>query len=337
MRFADYTTLHVGGEAANFISATNEAELITAIRQADQAGIEVLILGGGSNLLVSDEGFSGLVVHADVHQVTVEELADSFVVTAACGEPWDAFVVTCLSSGFNGLEALSGIPGTVGATPIQNVGAYGTEVSSLISSVRVWDRQLQEVRDLTADDCEFTYRGSIFKKDPNRFVILAVSFMLTRAAESQIAYAQLADALGLEVGDSAASSEIRDAVLHLRLSKAMVLVREDHDSWSAGSFFTNPIVDAAQADALPTDCPRYPSEQGVKISAAWLIEQSGITRGYGLNDRARISTKHTLALTNRGTATAEDILELARDVRSQVQTHFGIELHPEVRCIGCAI
>jgi UDP-N-acetylmuramate dehydrogenase len=161
--------------------------------------------------------------------------------------------------------------------------------------------------------------------------------MLTRAAESQIAYAQLADALGLEVGDSAASSEIRDAVLHLRLSKAMVLVREDHDSWSAGSFFTNPIVDAAQADALPTDCPRYPSEQGVKISAAWLIEQSGITRGYGLNDRARISTKHTLALTNRGTATAEDILELARDVRSQVQTHFGIELHPEVRCIGCAI
>ena len=337
MRFADYTTLHVGGEAANFISATSEAELITAIRQADQTDVPVLILGGGSNLLVSDEGFAGLVVHADVREVSVEEFEEHFVVTAACGEPWDAFVVTCLSSGFNGLEALSGIPGTVGATPIQNVGAYGVEVAHVIHSVRVWDRQLQEVRNLGADECGFTYRGSIFKQDPNRYVVLAVSFVLTRELETTIAYAQLADALGLEVGDTAASSEIREAVLHLRLSKAMVLVREDHDSWSAGSFFTNPIVDAVQADALPADCPRYPSEQGVKVSAAWLIEQSGIQRGYGLNDRARISTKHTLALTNRGSASASDILELARDVRQKVQTHFGIELHPEVRCIGCSL
>ena len=337
MRFADYTTLHVGGEAANFISATSEAEFITAIHQADQAGLDVLILGGGSNLLVCDDGFAGLVVHADVRQVAVEEFEEHFVVTAACGEPWDAFVVTCLSSGFNGLEALSGIPGTVGATPIQNVGAYGVEVAQVIQTVRVWDRQLHKVRDLAADECDFTYRSSVFKKNPNRFVVLAVSFVLTRAAESQIAYPQLADALGLEVGDSSASSEIRDAVLHLRLSKAMVLVREDHDSWSAGSFFTNPILDEAQAAALPAQCPRYPSEQGVKVSAAWLIEQSGISRGYGLNDRARISNKHTLALTNRGTATASDILELARDVRLKVQTHFGIELHPEVRCIGFSL
>jgi len=337
MRFADYTTLHVGGEAANFITAASEAELITAIRQADSADLQVLILGGGSNLLVSDEGFAGLVVHADVRQVVVEEFDDQIVVTAACGEPWDAFVVTCLSSGFNGLEALSGIPGTVGATPIQNVGAYGVEVAHLIRSVRVWDRQLQELRDLTRSECSFTYRGSIFKVDPDRFVVLAVSFTLTRSLTSPIAYAQLAAALGLEVGDRAAPSEIREAVLHLRLSKAMVLVREDHDSWSAGSFFTNPIVDAAQADALPADCPRYPSEQGVKISAAWLIEQSGIQRGYGLNDRARISTKHTLALTNRGTASTADIVELARDVRQKVQTHFGIELLPEVRCVGCSL
>lgn len=337
MRFADYTTLHVGGEAANFISATNEAELITAVRQADQAGLQVLILGGGSNLLVSDDGFNGLVIHVDIHQVAVEELEDRVVVTAACGEPWDAFVAACIASGFNGLEALSGIPGTVGATPIQNVGAYGVEVAHLIASVRVWDRQLLEVRDFLASECDFTYRGSAFKNDPNRFVVLAVSFMLTRSQESPISYAQLAAALGLEVGDCAAPSEIREAVLHLRLNKAMVLVREDHDSWSAGSFFTNPIVDEAQADALPAHCPRYPSEHGVKISAAWLIEQSGIGRGYGLNDRARISTKHTLALTNRGAATAADILELARDVRQKVQTHFGIELHPEVRCIGCSL
>jgi len=337
MRFADYTTLHVGGEAANFISATNEAELVTAVRQADSADLQVLILGGGSNLLVSDEGFSGLVIHVDVRQVVVEEFDDHIVVTAACGEPWDAFVAACTASGFHGLEALSGIPGTVGATPIQNVGAYGVEVSNLISSVRVWDRQVHELRELAPDACEFTYRGSIFKLEPDRFVVLAVSFALTRALTSPIAYAQLAEALGLEVGNSAAPTEIREAVLHLRLSKAMVLVRDDHDSWSAGSFFTNPVVDEAQADALPADCPRYPSEHGVKISAAWLIEQSGIQRGYGLNDRARISTRHTLALTNRGTASAADILELARDVRTQVQTHFGIELHPEVRCIGCSI
>jgi UDP-N-acetylmuramate dehydrogenase len=337
VRLADLTTLHVGGPAANFISATTEAELIAAIQQADAQEVPVLILGGGSNLLISDEGFDGLVVHTDVRGVHVQEIGDLVFVTAACGEPWDQFVATCLSSGMNGLEALSGIPGTVGATPIQNVGAYGTEVANLIATVRVWDRQLNEVRDLSPQECAFTYRGSIFKVDPSRFVVLTVTYVLGRTGMSRIAYAQLADALGLEVGDAALPSEIREAVLELRFRKGMVLIREDHDTWSAGSFFMNPIVSQSIADSLPLDCPRYHDAHGVKLSAAWLIEQSGIEKGFAQNERASISTKHTLALTNRGNATAEDILELAREVRRQVHTHFGIELRPEVRCVGCVI
>lgn len=334
MRLADYTTLHVGGEAVNFISAASEPELISAVGQADAQEVPVLLIGGGSNLLIADEGFAGLVVHTDVRGVQVQEIGDLVFVTAACGEPWDQFVATCLSSGINGLEALSGIPGTVGATPIQNVGAYGTEVSNLIATVRVWDRQLNEVRDLSPQECAFTYRSSIFKVEPERFVVLAVTFALGRTGMSRIAYTQLADVLGLEVGETALPSEIREAVLELRFSKGMVLIREDHDTWSAGSFFTNPIVEQSVADALPQECPRYRDSGGVKLSAAWLIENAGIGRGFALSDRASISTKHTLALTNRGGATAQDIVELAREVRRKVQTHFGIELHPEVRCVG---
>ena len=334
MRLADYTTLHVGGDAVNFISAASEPELIAAVAQADAQKVPVLLIGGGSNLLISDEGFAGLVVHTDVHGVQVQEIGDLVFVTAACGEPWDQFVATCLSSGIHGLEALSGIPGTVGATPIQNVGAYGTEVSHLIATVRVWDRQLNEVRDLSPQECLFTYRSSIFKVEPERFVVLAVTFALGRTGMSRIAYSQLADALGLEVGETALPSEIREAVLELRFSKGMVLIREDHDTWSAGSFFTNPIVSQSVADLLPQNCPRYPDDDGVKLSAAWLIENSGIKKGFALSERASISNKHTLALTNRGNASAQDIVELAREVQRKVQTHFGIELHPEVRCVG---
>jgi UDP-N-acetylmuramate dehydrogenase len=337
VRLADFTTLHIGGLAANFMSASTEAELISAIQQADAQEVPVLILGEGSNLLIADEGFDGLVVHTDVRGVQVQEIGDLVFVTAACGEPWDQFVARCLSSGMNGLEALSGIPGTVGATPIQNVGAYGTEVASLIATVRVWDRRLNEVRDLSPQECGFTYRSSVFKQDPEHFVVLAVTFALGRTGMSRISYAQLADALGLDVGDTALPTEIREAVLELRFNKGMVLVQDDLDTWSAGSFFTNPIVTQEVADGLPLECPRYPDAAGVKISAAWLIEHAGMSRGYSLNDRASISTKHTLALTNRGTASAQDIIELARDVRHQVQTHFGIELHPEVRCVGCVI
>ncbi len=337
MRLADHTTLRVGGRASSFVVASHEAGLIEAVQQADTAGTPVLLLGGGSNLLVSDEGFAGVVVHTKVRGIHHQDIGDLVFVTAACGEPWDGLVSVCLSSGAHGLEALSGIPGDVGATPIQNVGAYGVEVSNLIASVRVWDRHEQLLRDLSPQECEFTYRGSIFKDDPDRWVVLAVTFALARTGLSRIMYDQLADLLDLEVGDTALPSRIRESVLRLRRSKGMVLDETDFDTWSAGSFFTNPIVSQVVAEQLPQDCPRYPAIDGVKISAAWLIQHSGIEPGFGLNDRARISSKHALALTNRGLASAADILELARVVRERVLSSFNIELLPEVRLVGCSL
>ncbi|MDO8733046.1 MAG: UDP-N-acetylmuramate dehydrogenase [Actinomycetota bacterium] len=337
MRFADHTTLRVGGMAAGFVVAANEAELIEAVQQADAVGTPVLLLGGGSNLLVADEGFAGLAVHTRLRGIHHQDIGDLVFVTAACGEPWDGLVSVCLSSGAHGLEALSGIPGDVGATPIQNVGAYGVEVGNLIASVRVWDRQEQQQRDLSPQECCFTYRGSIFKELPDRWVVLAVTFALARTGLSRISYDQLAELLDLEVGDTALPSRIRESVVRLRRSKGMVLDETDYDTWSAGSFFTNPIVSDEVAAQLPADCPRYPARNGVKLSAAWLIQHAGIEPGFGLNERARISNKHTLALTNRGEATAADILELARVVRERVLAAFAIELQPEVRLVGCSL
>lgn len=337
MRLADHTTLRVGGNAAAWLKVSTEDELIEAVRQADDAGTPVLILGGGSNLLVSDEGFAGLVIQTKVRGIHHQDIGDLVFVTAACGEPWDGFVSVCLSSGAHGLEALSGIPGDVGATPIQNVGAYGVEVGNLIASVRVWDRQEQEQRDLSPQECDFTYRSSLFKEQPDRWLVLAVTFALARTGLSRIMYDQLAELLDLEVGDTALPSRIRESVIRLRRSKGMVLDETDYDTWSAGSFFTNPIVTADVAQGLPDDCPRYPASGGVKLSAAWLIQHSGIDPGFGLNERARISSKHTLALTNRGQASAADILELARVVRARVRSAHGIELKPEVRLIACSL
>lgn len=337
MRLADHTTLRVGGFAAAALVATTEAELIEAVRQADDIGTPVLILGGGSNLLVADEGFAGLAIQTKVRGIHHQDIGDLVFVTAACGEPWDGFVSVCLSSGAHGLEALSGIPGDVGATPIQNVGAYGVEVGNLIASVRVWDRKDQQQRDLSPQECGFTYRSSSFKEHPDRWVVLAVTFALARTGLSRIMYDQLAELLDLEVGDTALPSRIRESVLRLRRSKGMVLDETDYDTWSAGSFFTNPMVTTEASEQLPADCPRYAAPAGVKLSAAWLIEHAGIERGFGLNDRARISSKHTLALTNRGEASAADILELARVVRDRVATVYGIELQPEVRLVGCSL
>ncbi|MFA7324439.1 MAG: UDP-N-acetylmuramate dehydrogenase, partial [Candidatus Nanopelagicales bacterium] len=337
VRLADLTTLRVGGDAPAFIHATTEPQLIAAVQQADHQGEPVLVIGGGSNLLIADEAYPGLVVHADVRGVAVQELGELVFITAACGEPWDAFVESCLASGMNGLEALSGIPGTVGATPIQNVGAYGVEISSRIATVRVWDRQQQILRDLSPQECRFSYRHSAFKDAPGHWIVLAVTFALARTGMSRIAYQQLADVLGLNVGDTAFAAEIREAVLHLRHEKGMLLEVADHDTWSAGSFFTNPMVTQAFAAGLPSDCPRYPAGGQVKLSAAWLIEHAGMHRGFALNERASISTKHALAITNRGTATAGDLIALAREVRARVQRQFGIILQPEVRLIGCSL
>ena len=337
MRLADHTTLRVGGTAAAFEVSTTEDQLIAAVRNADDMGAPVLLLGGGSNLLVADAGFDGVVVHAKVRGIHHQDIGDLVFVTAACGEPWDGLVSVCLSSGAHGLEALSGIPGDVGATPIQNVGAYGVEVGNLIASVRVWDRVDQQIRDLSPEECAFAYRSSVFKERPDRWVVLAVTFALARTGLSRILHDQLAELLDTALGDTVLPARIRETVLRLRRSKGMVLEDGDNDTWSAGSFFTNPIVTADAARALPADCPRYPSTAGVKLSAAWLIQHAGLEPGFGLNERAGISTKHTLALTNRGEATAADILELARVVRDRVLQAYGIALKPEVRLVGCSL
>jgi len=260
------------------------------------------------------------------------------VITVAAGEPWDPLVSYALERSWSGLEAMSGIPGLVGATPIQNVGAYGAEVSELISTVRTLDRSTGQLKTLFPTECGFGYRTSRFKSDPGRFLVLSVTFQLPLGSMSQpIRYPELARALGIEVGQRAPAPEVRQAVLALRTAKGMVLAEDDHDTWSAGSFFTNPLISSAQARTLPPDAPRFNQADGmIKTSAAWLIERAGFGNGYG-NGAARLSRKHTLALTNRGGATAADLLSLAREIRAGVQTKFDIELVPEPVLVGCEL
>ena len=334
---AQFTTLGVGGPAHEVHAPVTEAELIEVVRGVDARGIPLLVIGGGSNLLIGDAGFDGVVVRPQVRGVSIVEAHDAVIVTAGCGEPWDDLVSLSVDRGWSGIDALAGIPGLVGATPIQNVGAYGQEVSQCISNVRVWDRDERTVRDLPPAECGFSYRDSVFKHQPDRWVVLAVSFRLSPTPWTVIAYAQLAEALDIGVGDVASSAGVRDAVLRLRRAKGMVLDPTDVDTVSAGSFFMNPVVSTDDAAALPPDCPRYPSTSGVKVSAAWLIEQAGVTRGWQLRPEspARVSTKHTLALTNTGGAAAHDLLELARAIRARVHERFGIELQVEPRQVGC--
>ena len=333
---AHHTTLRVGGPAADFVTATTESELVEAVRRADDAGKPVLVLGGGSNLLVSDSGFDGRVVA--VRTTGVQSDADACggaVVRVAAGEVWDEFVLRAVTEGWVGVEALSGIPGLVGATPIQNVGAYGQEVAETIASVRCWDRQTREVRTLFHRDCRFGYRTSRLKEEPGRWLVLEVVFQLRLGdLGAPIGYAELAGRLGTEVGQRARMTDVRDAVLALRRGKGMVLDAADHDTWSAGSFFTNPVL---PADAVPPGAPAWPQPDGrAKTSAAWLIEQAGFARGHG-NGQAALSGKHTLALTNRGGATATDLVALAREVRDGVRERFGIDLVNEPVLVGCAL
>ena len=333
---ANHTTLRVGGPVADFVTATTEAELVDAVRGADEAGKPVLVLGGGSNLLVTDSGFDGRVVAVRTHGVQSDaDACGGAVVRVAAGEPWDDLVARAVAEGWVGVEALSGIPGLVGATPIQNVGAYGQEVSETIASVRCWDRQAGEVRTLFNRDCRFGYRTSRLKQEPDRWVVLEVVFQLRLGdLGAPVAYAELARRLGLETGERATLSDVREAVLGLRRGKGMVLDDTDHDTWSAGSFFTNPVLPAS---AVPEGAPAWPQPDGtVKTSAAWLIEHAGFARGHG-NDRAALSGKHTLAVTNRGGATAADIVALAREVRDGVTSRFGIELVNEPVLVGCSL
>jgi UDP-N-acetylmuramate dehydrogenase len=341
---AEHTTLRVGGPAARLVTVSSEPELISVLAELDATGEPVLVLGGGSNLLVGDGGFAGTVVKIDIRGVGTDlEACSGAVVTVAAGEPWDELVGHTVSQGWSGLEALSGIPGLTGATPIQNVGAYGAEVSEVISQVRTLDRQTGHPRTFFPVECGFGYRTSRFKHPagadwPGRYVVLSVTFQLRLGSLSApVGYPELARTLGVSVGERAPAADTRAAVLELRRSKGMVLAEDDHDTWSAGSFFTNPLLPADRAAELPAAAPRFPQPDGrVKTSAAWLIEAAGFSKGYG-NGAARLSGKHTLALTNRGNARAEDLLALAREVRTGVYARFGILLVPEPVLVGCEL
>ena len=332
-----YTSLRVGGPAAKIVQVATEAEIIAAIEEAGDTPI--LIMGGGTNVLIADKGFDGTVIRISNNSVQSEvDACSGATLTIGAGEDWDTFVQTTIDRGFAGLETLSGIPGTVGAAPIQNIGAYGHEVAEFITRVRTYDRKIKEICTFTNSQCEFTYRNSYFKAHPGRYVVLDVQFQIRIGEMSDpITYLELAKKLGIEPGDKAPVVATRAAVLELRASKGMLLSPEDHDSWSAGSFFTNPIISQQAADALPNAAPKWPLNDGrVKISAAWLIENAGMHKGDEVGG-ARISTKHVLALTNSGDATAADIAELAKRARDHVKEIFGITLEAEVNLIGIEI
>jgi UDP-N-acetylmuramate dehydrogenase len=344
-RLADLTTLRVGGPAARFVEASSEAELLAAIQEADAAGEPLLVIGGGSNLLVGDEGFEGLVLRDGRSSLDTPDVSAcaGTTLTVAAGTVWDEVVQHAIANRWVGLEALSGIPGSTGATPVQNVGAYGQEVSQSIAQVRVWDRARSRVRTLALADLGFGYRSSVLKRSMRptadapawhptpRYVVLDVSFQLRWGdLSAPIAYGELAQRLGVEIGARVPLAEVRAAVLELRAGKGMVLDPEDHDTWSAGSFFTNPILDAEALSSIPAEAPRWSAGPGLtKVSAAWLIEHAGFSKGFGMPGPAALSTKHTLALTNRGGARAADLLALARTIREAVAERFGVELVPE--------
>ena len=334
---SEYTSFRVGGPAAKIVQVSTEAQIISAIEEAGDTPI--LIMGGGTNVLIADKGFEGTVIRISNDSVQSEvDACSGATLTIGAGQDWDLFVQSSIASGFAGLETLSGIPGTVGASPIQNIGAYGHEVSEFITRVRTYDRQEKVVTTFTNSQCQFSYRNSLFKSHPGRYVVLDVQFQIRRGEYSEpITYLELAKKLGVQLGDKAPVTAVRDAVLELRANKGMLLSADDHDSWSAGSFFTNPIVSQQAADELPDAAPKWPLNDGrVKVSAAWLIENSGIKKGDEVGG-ARISSKHVLALTNSGSATAADIAELAKHARNQVKETFGITLEAEVNLIGLEI
>ena len=349
---SDLTTAAVGGPAGKYVEARTEAEIIDAVRSADAVGEKLLIIGGGSNLLISDDGYPGTVLKIASEGFTVdsEDSCGGVSVVVQAGHNWDALVEYSVLHAWSGLEALSGIPGATGATPVQNVGAYGADVSQTIAAVRTWDRQRNAVQTFTNSELKFGYRDSILKQTTvegsPRYVVLTVEFQLPLGRMSApIRYGELARVLGVEAGKRAYSNDVRREVLRLRASKGMVLDAADRDTYSTGSFFTNPIIPSERAAGLPENAPKYPAgEDGlVKLSAAWLIDHAGFGKGFGLDEssvsggRASLSTKHTLAITNRGSASASDMVAIAREVRAGVVNRFGIELHPEPLLIGVSL
>lgn len=377
MRFADATTMRVGGEADRWIDASTRDAAVEAYTSLIAADEPHVLLGGGSNTVASDEAYEGTVLRVRTAGVEVlpaaarrarpvgdEEPDDgSVVIRVEAGESWDALVERAVAEGWAGIEALSGIPGSVGAAPIQNIGAYGQEVGACLVGVELLDADTLEVRHVPASHLRLGYRDSALKRGDLRGLVLAVDLRLRRAADGlsqPVAYGQLAQALGIDLGHRVPLDAVRESVLALRASKGMVL-SDDLDSVSAGSFFTNPIVSARFAAQLPEDAPRWstapeatatvvpldadtvvpvrePVDSRVKLSAAWLIERAGIARGYALpHSRAAISGKHTLAITNRGGATGEQVADLARFVQTRVEAELGVHLVPEPVLVGLEV
>lgn len=342
---APLTTFRLGGPATRLLTATADAEVVEAVREADDSGTPLLVIGGGSNLVIGDKGFEGTALRI----ATKGFVLDGPTLELAAGEVWTDAVARSVEAGLAGLECLAGIPGSAGATPIQNVGAYGQEVSSTITEVVAYDRRTRETVTIPNSECAFAYRHSRFKAEPDRFVVLRVRFGLEEAGglSAPLKYPETARAMGVQEGERVPAAAARETVLRLRAGKGMVLDPEDHDTWSAGSFFTNPILDPEQFEAflarvaqhLGPDVtpPAFPAGEGhTKTSAAWLIDRAGFTKGYG-SGPARISTKHTLALTNRGAASTEDLLALAREVVAGVHDIFGVTLVNEPVTVGVSL
>lgn len=386
---AELTTMRVGGPAERILVAHDSEELARYATELWDEGEPWLLLGGGSNTVVSDEGYPGavlLVRTTGIARIDEGENPDGVHLRVQAGHDWDHLVATCVDRGWSGIEALSGIPGLAGAAPVQNIGAYGQELSDVLHSIEFLDRASGEIVRMTAEDLQLGYRDSAIKRGLEG-VVLSIDLLLADAGDggaengaagngaaengdageqplsAPVRYAQLAGTLGVEIGDRVPLRQLRESVLRLRASKGMVLDPEDHDSWSAGSFFTNPIVTEHFARGLPESAPRFPldaeepppavtsfeelaagvplrvpppaPERMVKLSAAWLIENAGVSRGFRLpGSGAAISSKHTLAITNRGGASAADVAELARLVVQRVQQEFGVILAPEPNLYG---
>ncbi|MGH3866512.1 MAG: UDP-N-acetylmuramate dehydrogenase [Pseudonocardiaceae bacterium] len=330
---AELTTMRLGGPASEYEVARTTEGLHALIRAADAVGKPVLVMGGGSNLVVGDQGFEGLVVRVATESVTVRGES----VTVDAGVEWDTLVAACFDAGLAGLEPLSGIPGSVGGAPVQNVGAYGTQISDLLNGLTVYDRAIRAIERWTPDRCGFgSHRQSIFKHT-DRYVVLDVTFQLIRSTRSRpIRYARLAERLGIAPGDTAPTRDVRDAVLALRGESGMIIDANDHDTWSVGSFFINPVLSSVPDKAR--DCPQYPDPAGTKLAAAWLIDHSGFPRGYG-HDWGRgtvaLSSKHALAVTNRGAATTTEVMRFAAHIREGVEQRFDIRLGPECDLVNC--
>jgi UDP-N-acetylmuramate dehydrogenase len=340
-RLADHTTLGLGGPAARMIVLDRTSELVDAVRDHDRRAAPLMVLGGGTNVVIADEGFDGTVIKLSTSEVRVDSDGDRVVVSAEAGARWDDVVARAASEGWSGIEALSGIPGSVGATPMQNVGAYGQEVSDVIRRVRVLDRGAGTLVWIDAADCGFGYRTSRFRGRADRIVVEVEMVLARSPLGGPVRYAELARALGVAEGGAAPLARVRETVIALRRAKGMVLDSNDPESRSAGSFFTNPLVEPGVVERVEAASgarpPAFPASEGrSKLAAAWLIERSGFSKGQRFG-RVHVSSKHALALVTEPGATTADLLNAARAIQSGVRDRFGITLEPEPIFVGCAL